>query len=278
LGITFGVPAITFQGVPDLLPAKRLHLPIPPSDDEDGDEKSRDPLGNGDFAYSPITHIYHNADPIAMGVCNGVFSTCATVGYAMESKCHSGKSIVLDAVSKGWSVDIRTHRIVVVIEQVLIDEWGVERNKSVVGRLGKIEEAGGSGKDQKEKRWWPWPSKPKNTTTTTTTTTTASTTKTIATTTKTTTTTTTTTRTTTSVAVTTTSELPTLPTPVLLPPLPRPNEDCYDCFKWTFISDEDVQQDSLLRQWDVEKAEVMKEVRQRLKNIKKREKERIKRL
>jgi hypothetical protein len=216
-----------------------------------------------------------------MGVCNGYLSTCATVGFAMESKCHSGKSIVFDAVSKGWSVDIRTHRIAVVVGQVLIEEWGVERNDSIMGRLGRIEQKDKSERIEK-KGWWPWPSKPKTTTTTTTSITTTSTTTTEKTTETTTTskTTTTTTSTTlrTTTAVSTTSEPPSVPTPKLLPPLPQPNQDCYDCFKWTFISDEDVRQDNVLRQWNVEKAEVMKEVRQRLKNIKKREKERIRRL
>ena len=33
-----------------------------------------------------ITHVWHTADPIAMGTCNGVFSSCALGGYAMESR------------------------------------------------------------------------------------------------------------------------------------------------------------------------------------------------
>ena len=41
-----------------------------------------------------VTHLYHTADPIAMGTCNGVLSSCALGGYAMESKCHLGRSIV----------------------------------------------------------------------------------------------------------------------------------------------------------------------------------------
>ncbi|KAF7374511.1 hypothetical protein MSAN_00335700 [Mycena sanguinolenta] len=71
-----------------------------------------------------ITHVYHNADPIAMGTCNGVLSSCALAGFAMESRCHLGSSIVYDTVSNlSWSVDVRTHGIVNVIEKVLTDPW-----------------------------------------------------------------------------------------------------------------------------------------------------------
>jgi putative lipase involved disintegration of autophagic bodies len=31
-------------------------------------------------------HVWHTADPIAMGTCNGVLSSCALGGYAMESR------------------------------------------------------------------------------------------------------------------------------------------------------------------------------------------------
>lgn len=33
-----------------------------------------------------VTHVRHTADIIAMGACNGVLSTCAIGGYAMESR------------------------------------------------------------------------------------------------------------------------------------------------------------------------------------------------
>ncbi|CDO75192.1 hypothetical protein BN946_scf184866.g33 [Trametes cinnabarina] len=76
------------------------------------------------FEIQHITHVYHTADPIAMGTCNGVLSSCALGGYAMESKCHLGKSIVYDTVSElSWAVDIRTHTIVNVIEKLLANPW-----------------------------------------------------------------------------------------------------------------------------------------------------------
>ena len=59
-----------------------------------------------------------------MGTCNGVLSTCALGGYAMESRCHLGQSIVYDTVTNlSWAVDLRTHGILVVIEKVLNDTW-----------------------------------------------------------------------------------------------------------------------------------------------------------
>lgn len=39
-------------------------------------------------------------------------------------RCHLGKSIVYDTVSNSsWSVDVRTHGIVNVIERLLADPW-----------------------------------------------------------------------------------------------------------------------------------------------------------
>ncbi|KAL4064453.1 Alpha/Beta hydrolase protein [Scleroderma yunnanense] len=105
LGITFGVPAIAFESPGDRLAAKRLHLPSPPSTQH-------------------VTHIYHTADPIAMGTCTGILSSCSLAGYAMETKCHLGKSIVYDTVSNlSWSVDVRTHGIVNVIDSILGKPW-----------------------------------------------------------------------------------------------------------------------------------------------------------
>lgn len=93
-----------------------------------------------------ITHIYHTADPIPMGVCTGVLSTCALVGYALESRyvlrrglfffkktnpfaysiirCHLGQSIVYDTVTKlNWSVNVASHRIRTVIDSLLSQDW-----------------------------------------------------------------------------------------------------------------------------------------------------------
>ncbi|KAJ7227463.1 alpha/beta-hydrolase [Mycena pura] len=115
LGATFGSPVVAFESPGDKMAAGRLHLPSPPST-------------------LHITHVYHTADPIAMGTCNGVLSSCAIAGFAMESRCHLGTSIVYDTVSNlSWSVDIRLHGIVNVIEKVLKDPWppAVEAGRDV---------------------------------------------------------------------------------------------------------------------------------------------------
>ncbi|KAF8968084.1 alpha/beta-hydrolase [Flammula alnicola] len=105
IGVTFGLPVVTFEAPGERLAATRLHLPSPPSTHH-------------------VTHVYHTADPIAMGTCNGVLSSCALGGYALETACHLGQSIVYDTVSNAsWTVDIRTHGIVNVIEKLLSDPW-----------------------------------------------------------------------------------------------------------------------------------------------------------
>ncbi|KDQ50269.1 hypothetical protein JAAARDRAFT_42266 [Jaapia argillacea MUCL 33604] len=105
VGSTFGAPVVAFEAPGEKMAARRLHLPSPPSTQH-------------------ITHVYHTADPIAMGTCNGVSSTCAIAGYAMESRCHLGKVIKYDTVSKlNWGVDVRTHPIRVVIERLLAEDW-----------------------------------------------------------------------------------------------------------------------------------------------------------
>ncbi|KAI0288844.1 Alpha/Beta hydrolase protein [Russula brevipes] len=79
LGATFGVPVVTFEPPGERMAAQRLHLPSPPSTHH-------------------ITHVWHTADPIAMGP--------------------------YDTVSNlSWSVDVRTHAIAQMIEKVLSQPW-----------------------------------------------------------------------------------------------------------------------------------------------------------
>ncbi|KAG2021165.1 lipase [Coprinopsis cinerea AmutBmut pab1-1] len=110
IGVTFGVPVVAFEAPAEKLAATRLHLPSPPSTQH-------------------VTHVYHTADPIAMGICNGVTSSCALGGFAMETRCHLGQVIRFDTVNRlGWSVDIRTHGIKFVIDKLLgpNSEWQEE--------------------------------------------------------------------------------------------------------------------------------------------------------
>ena len=54
IGLTFGVPTVTFEAPPDRLASQRLHLPSPPA------LKQEDML---------IWHFGHTADPIYLEVC-----------------------------------------------------------------------------------------------------------------------------------------------------------------------------------------------------------------
>ncbi|CCM04561.1 uncharacterized protein FIBRA_06742 [Fibroporia radiculosa] len=104
IGVTFGAPVVAFEAPAEKLAAQRLHLPSPPSTQH-------------------VTHVYHTADPIPMGVCNGVSSACAIGGYAMETRCHLGNIIRYDTVSKlGWGVSVRNHGIRVIVD-MLSAEW-----------------------------------------------------------------------------------------------------------------------------------------------------------
>jgi len=50
---------------------------------------------------------------------------CTHAGYALETRCHLGKSVVFDTVERlGWSVDVRHHVIKEVVTKVLgADVW-----------------------------------------------------------------------------------------------------------------------------------------------------------
>ncbi len=105
LGRTFGLPVVAFEAPGDLLPTRRLHLPLPPS---------LPPW----LEY--IWHFGNTADPIYMGVCNGASSSCSLAGYAMETKCHSGFQCIYDTVTDlGWHVNMLNHRIHTVIDDIL---------------------------------------------------------------------------------------------------------------------------------------------------------------
>ena len=82
LGVTFGVPVVTFEPPGERMAAQRLHLPSP--------VRIASHFTSTINFFQPsthhITHVWHTADPIAMGTCNGVLSSCAVGGYAMESR------------------------------------------------------------------------------------------------------------------------------------------------------------------------------------------------
>ncbi|KAI8884270.1 alpha/beta-hydrolase [Backusella circina FSU 941] len=103
LGQTFGLPTVTFESPGDNLASTRLHLPRPP--------------GAVDM---PIWHFGHTADPLFIGVCTGPLSGCYYAGFIMESRCHAGKVCIWDTVKdNGWKVNLATHRIGSVIEDII---------------------------------------------------------------------------------------------------------------------------------------------------------------
>ncbi|KAF2712605.1 autophagy related lipase Atg15 [Pleomassaria siparia CBS 279.74] len=111
IGLTFGHPAVTFEAVPEAMPASRLGLPTPPGH-QIGSLQSRKMTGG--------YHFGHTADPVYMGQCNTASSSCTFGGYAMQSVCHTGYKCVYDTVKDlGWRMGIGTHKIISVIKDVL---------------------------------------------------------------------------------------------------------------------------------------------------------------
>jgi lipase ATG15 len=111
IGLTYGRPVLTFQAVPDALPANRLGLPVPPGVDPDRP---------GQREFTGAYHFGQNADPIFMGTCNGATASCSYAGYALESACHTGRECVWDVVKDNSTrVSVITHRIIWVIENVI---------------------------------------------------------------------------------------------------------------------------------------------------------------
>lgn len=106
LGRTYGLPAVAFEAPGEMLATKRLHLPQPPGLPHHMEH---------------IWHIGNTADPIFMGVCNGVSLSCSLAGYAMESTCHTGQLCIYDVVSDlGWHVNLLNHRIHTVIDDIIL--------------------------------------------------------------------------------------------------------------------------------------------------------------
>jgi lipase ATG15 len=69
-----------------------------------------------------------------------MFPRCLDRRFVISLRCHLGQAIVYDTVSQlHWSVDIRTHGIVVIIEQLLNVDWSEHTGtkKGWWGRRGK---------------------------------------------------------------------------------------------------------------------------------------------
>ncbi|KAK5680489.1 putative lipase atg15 [Elasticomyces elasticus] len=111
LGLTYGLPTMTFETFPDALAASRLGLPTPPGY-KIGSHQSRASTG--------VYHVGHTADPIYMGTCNAASSFCTLGGYAFQGVCHTGQTCTYDTVGDlGWRVGVGTHKILSVISDVI---------------------------------------------------------------------------------------------------------------------------------------------------------------
>ena len=111
LGLTYGLPVVTFEAPGEALAASRLGLPTPP-----GYHVGRHQARRFTGGY----HFGHTADPIFMGLCNSASSWCTLGGYALETICHTGQECVYDTVEDlGWRVALGTHSIESVIKDVI---------------------------------------------------------------------------------------------------------------------------------------------------------------
>ncbi|KAI1107238.1 alpha/beta-hydrolase [Jackrogersella minutella] len=111
LGLTYGLPVVTFEAVPEALAAGRLALPVPPHANPEFPQTRE---------YTGAYHFGHTADPIYIGTCNGATASCSFAGYALETACHTGYECVYDTVADhGWRVGISTHKIRSVINDVI---------------------------------------------------------------------------------------------------------------------------------------------------------------
>ncbi|KAK3182447.1 putative lipase atg15 [Lecanicillium sp. MT-2017a] len=112
LALTYGLPAVTFEAVPEALAASRLGLPVPPGYMASAHQER---------SHTGTFHFGHTADPIYIGTCNGATASCSFAGYALETACHTGSECVYDVVAdKGWRVGVGTHKIRAVISDVLL--------------------------------------------------------------------------------------------------------------------------------------------------------------
>jgi lipase ATG15 len=110
LGLTYGLPAVTFETPPEALPATRLGLPSPP-------DSATPQARNNTGAY----HFGITSDPIYTGSCKGLVASCALAGYAFDTVCHTGMKCVYDVMKDfGWWSSMRTHGINTVIQDVIM--------------------------------------------------------------------------------------------------------------------------------------------------------------
>jgi lipase ATG15 len=111
LGHTYNRPAVAVEAPAEALAISRIGIHAPPG---------VDPRLPQTWGIDYVHHIGNSADPIFMGECNGVSSSCNLVGYAMESQCHAGQLCIYDVVAdRQWRKTVANHRIRTVIDTII---------------------------------------------------------------------------------------------------------------------------------------------------------------
>lgn len=94
------------------------------------------------------------------GACSGSLSSCGLAGFALESRCHTGQTILFDVVNElHWAVDIRTHSIAQVIEHLLKPDWD-QKAKSISSNSNSKVERASSGSFWPSRWGWGHPKEP----------------------------------------------------------------------------------------------------------------------
>lgn len=186
LGATYGLPVVAFEAPGEKLAAIRLHLPLPPPVVQPHSSQlfvsqrqnlwswlpylrftqprgvaptqSHNPVSSSSHHPVATTHVYHTADPIPQGTCSGFRSPCAQAGYALETRCHLGQSIIFDTVQRlKWKVDVRKHVIKTLVMGVLEGEiwWGDDEEEE--GGDDTVVEGEGEWQSSKRKAVVPRP-------------------------------------------------------------------------------------------------------------------------
>jgi len=114
-------PAVTFEAPGARIMAERSKIfpsrHLPPS----GISKDKwGALLDNAMSKLPIYHFGNDGDPVFVGKCNGIGSSCRFAGYSMESKCHLGRTCTYGRDQLG--LNIRHHSLSFLINRYLKNE------------------------------------------------------------------------------------------------------------------------------------------------------------
>merc|ERR1719215_209244 len=113
VALTNVLPCFAFESPGDLLYARRLGL-LPDSNPDELDRYLKS---------LPIFHFGNTGDPVYLGQCTGVTSSCYWLDYALESKCHIGQECIYDHAHAlqevGPLASIQYHSINYVIKNII---------------------------------------------------------------------------------------------------------------------------------------------------------------